>query len=356
MKILRLIQSALLALICLILSSPPSASAQGELTPPGPPAPTMKSLSQVEPRTPISSAPITISSPGSYYLVTNLTGSSGANGISISSGSVALDLNGFTLRGVPGSFDGILVTGPYTNVTVRNGSISGWGNPGCDVSQAYNSKVEHLMVSGSIYGIVAGPGSLVVQCLVQSNFFDGIYNYGPGAISGCIAHNNGGAGIRVQFCAVRDCQADGNNGDGITGVSSHFSDCHVRNNGAYGIDAGSSVVDSCFVENNVQSGINGGADCLVTRNNCRFNNSGSNTNDAGILLSGSNNRIEDNHVRVLFNQNGIRTTTNALNNVIVKNSVTSSGGANNYSLSSGNDVGPIGTATNAVSPWANISH
>lgn len=34
-----------------------SADAQGSLTPPGAPGPTMLSLSQVEPRTPISSLP-----------------------------------------------------------------------------------------------------------------------------------------------------------------------------------------------------------------------------------------------------------------------------------------------------------
>ena len=38
--------------------------AQGSLTPPGAPAPTMKTLAQIEPRMPISSAPFTISVPG----------------------------------------------------------------------------------------------------------------------------------------------------------------------------------------------------------------------------------------------------------------------------------------------------
>jgi len=329
--------------------------AQGTLTPPGPPAPTMKTLNQIEPRTPITSTPFTITGPGSYYLSTNLTGSSSSSGISISSSGVTLDLNGFTLRGVPGSLAGIYVTGAFTNVAVRNGSIVDWGNPGCDTSLAYNSELEHLTVSGNTYGILVGAASLVRNCLVQSNLFDGIYNYGPGLVSDCIAQNNGGAGIRVQFCAVRDCVAQDNGGDGVSVVSGRVAGCQVRNNRAYGIDAGSSTVDGCFTENNAQSGINAGADCMITRNHCRFNNSGNNTNDAGILLSASNNRVEDNYVRVLFNQNGIRAPNSAINNVIVKNSVTS-GGANNFSISTGNDLGPIGSATNAVSPWANISH
>ncbi len=75
-------------------------SAQGNLTPPGAPAPTMKTLDQIdaklEKRTPISSLPFTISQSGSYYLTGNLSGTSGIN---VNVGNVVIDLNGFDLRG-----------------------------------------------------------------------------------------------------------------------------------------------------------------------------------------------------------------------------------------------------------------
>jgi hypothetical protein len=75
---LTLIQRAGLLLLLSTLSPPLSTVfAQGSLTSPGAPAPTMKTLAQIEPRTPISSAPFTISVPGSYYLTTNLTFSVG---------------------------------------------------------------------------------------------------------------------------------------------------------------------------------------------------------------------------------------------------------------------------------------
>ena len=74
----------------------PSALPQGSLTPPGAPAPTMKTLNQIEPRTPISSLPFTISSSGSYYVTGNL-GITGQNGITINQDNVTLDLGGFTL-------------------------------------------------------------------------------------------------------------------------------------------------------------------------------------------------------------------------------------------------------------------
>src|SRR5713101_4560299 len=74
--------------------------AQGNLTPPGAPAPTMKSLDQIEPRTPISSLPVFIGQSGSYYLTGSFDLSSG-DGIFISANNVTIDLNGFTIR----SFD-----------------------------------------------------------------------------------------------------------------------------------------------------------------------------------------------------------------------------------------------------------
>src|SRR4030095_6606576 len=94
--------------VALSLNSQPStlnpqlstALAQGPLTPPGAAAPTMKTLDQLEPRTPISTLPFTISSPGSYYVTSNLTGVAGQHGITINADNVTLDLGGFerTLR------------------------------------------------------------------------------------------------------------------------------------------------------------------------------------------------------------------------------------------------------------------
>src|ERR1700733_5595894 len=89
---------ALLALSILNLQLS-NCFAQGSLTPPGAPAPTMLTLSQVEPRTPISTAPYFITLPGSYYLTTNLMISSGNNAIVIETNNVTIDLNGFTIFG-----------------------------------------------------------------------------------------------------------------------------------------------------------------------------------------------------------------------------------------------------------------
>ncbi|MGZ5545765.1 MAG: hypothetical protein ACXWIU_13930, partial [Limisphaerales bacterium] len=88
-----------------------STHGQGSLTPPGAPVPTMKTLSQIEPRTPIASGPFTIANSGAYYLTTNVT-IGGGNAISIGANDVWLDLNGFTISSTENpakSGNGILI-------------------------------------------------------------------------------------------------------------------------------------------------------------------------------------------------------------------------------------------------------
>lgn len=196
--------------LCLL----PSAFGQGALTPPGAPAPMMKSLDQIEARTPVDtihtpgtfSDLFTITNSGSYYLTANVAGVSGKYGIGIQSSDVTLDLNGFSVIGTSSSLEGIYVHSPgYANVTVRNGVISGWTQSGeVGIFLGQYATFEHLRVSGNYIGVLAFDGGIVRDCQVSGNQLRGIEVDGSGCLivgNNCTGNNTanstGGAGIDV---------------------------------------------------------------------------------------------------------------------------------------------------------------
>ncbi len=197
-----------------------SGFAQGSLTPPGAPAPSMKTLAQIEPRTPISSLPFLITNSGSYYVTTNLTGTSGLNGIYINANNVTLDLNGFAMLGVSGAGYAVEVNGAYNNVTVRNGAIYNWGG---GLESAYTTSrgqiIEGLKIYGSVSaGIIIQGISVIRDCVVVTNGTDGIYCGGfggGGLIVGCMASGNLGRGIYLNNGVVLDSRVEYNTGDNI---------------------------------------------------------------------------------------------------------------------------------------------
>jgi len=336
-----------------------TAFAQGSLTPPGAPAPTMKSLDEIyakigtsDPRTVVNAAntpgdsgnSFIISQPGSYYLTTNLAGVSGKNGIEIATNNVTLDLNGFVLQGVSGSQNGINFPGGLTNVTVRNGTVSGWGNIG--VCSAYGFSAANVVFE---------------RLTVSANNNNGIKNLGAGCVvRDCNSQNNSSAGIECDGGIVSGCTANNNGYTGIKMLGGTVSGCSAQNNLANGIYVASGTVSGCFVKGNHTSGIYVDAPgSEVIGNTCIGNNTANSINDAGIYINDSNNRIEDNHVTTIgpgIAGGGISVSGGSYSdNIIIKNSV-SGYGANNYLTPGSQDVGPIGTAATATSPWANISH
>ncbi len=301
-----------LALLALSTFSPQLSTcfAQGSLTPPGPPGPTMTSLSQVmttlnqnEPRTPISSAPFTITQPGSYYLTTNLNVANGDDAIEINTNGVTLDLNGFTISSTGAYGTAILlhIYNPFnignSDITISNGHITGgvtnksgvYGGPGFAIGISflqpppmwpYNVRVTGVSVSGCLNnGISLGTGnstvvesctvnniggigieassvshSTAVQCGDTAIFADTASDcygyctgYGDGLYAGTANNCSGGSagsGSGIYVDLANNCSGASGSGPGIYAGRSATS-CTGQSSSGDGLDVGE-VANNCY--------------------------------------------------------------------------------------------------------------
>lgn len=277
-----------------------SAFGQGALTPPAAPAPTMKTLDQVEPRTPISSLPFTISQPGSYYLTTNLTGVAGQHGITITGPRVTLDLMGFELRGVGGSLSGILMN-PATSPHILNGSISNWGQDGINGTNGGGGVIELLRVSANgRYGISFNSGSHIRKCIVFANGNVGIILSNDVEVDDCIASGNlhgiqAGTGSNIRRCLTVGNVSAGITGSGINGLN--IIECNSENNGVGISTLGQTIVKDSFARSNTVAGIAVGPGSTVQGCNASDNSGTGITVDLGsavqscIAVNNSSNGI-----------------------------------------------------------------
>jgi parallel beta-helix repeat protein len=332
--------------------------------PPGPIGPTMKTLSEVEPRTPVQALPGSITAQhviiesGSYYLTDSVSGVEGKNGIEIVASGVTLDLRGLELVGVTGSLDGIHAHAG-SNISIRNGTVRNWGADGVNASAACNSQAEGLrLANNGAMGLSVGSGSVVRNCTAVGNNAHGIFTGFGCTVSTCTASDNVGSGIAtaisatVTGCTIHHCTARGNSGSGIdAGEGSTVSDCTASLNGTNGIHASvGCTVHACTATLNGISGIEVGYRCRVVGNEVSNQLTG-----AGILVTeGSNNRIEGNHAA--GNQTGVLVT--GTDNLIIQNSA--SDNANNYNIATGNHYGQIVSSPGAgftnSNPWANFAY
>jgi len=266
--------------------------AQGPLTPPGAPTPTFKTLSQIEPRLPISSLPVTISVPGSYYVTTNLTQTNTADGIVLAADDITLDLCGFTLRGLNNSGNGIVTSGTRANLVIRNGTVRNWFNGINCTSSGGPFRFEQLQVlNNTTNGLVSGGEAIIDRCYIFSN-------------------------------------------------------------GGHGIIAGNppSIIRDCVVSRNTLDGIRIGATVTVVRNVVYGTGSGGGSTNALIRATGNRNRIEDNSLA--SHDNGVIVI--APLNFVFRNSAANV--TTPFNIAAGNAVGPTFTSSGVVTnhPWANM--
>jgi hypothetical protein len=217
-----------------------SSFAQGSLTPPGAPTATMRSLDQIynrgDARTPITNASsiVTLSAPGSYYLTTNLTVSSG-NGININTSGVTLDLNGWTIKSTAASAtgNGIQLNSGLQNITITSGFIQGGvTNDGANVfsGPGFGNGITFLSTSPRNIRV---SGITVLGCLtngINLNFGDATM------VESCCVHTIGKQGISastVRSCVATECGTFGINADQVSDSRGES----VATNSSAGIEA-----------------------------------------------------------------------------------------------------------------------
>jgi parallel beta-helix repeat protein len=384
----------------------------GPLTPPaGPVGSTYKTLTEVEPRIAVQSltgfaqAQYLINQPGSYYLTGPITGVSGKKGIWVNAPNVTIDLCGFAMDGAGVGDDAIYADSNYSGLTVRNGVISNWVKEGVDYWSNFGTRLEGLQVRASVagWGLVAGPGSTVVNCIVQSSGA-GIVANSNCSILDCMVEGNPGGGIYVgdgctlarctsvggttfpapgfstgAGCTLDSCTARGNNGYGIdAGDDCVLTGCTVtansqgirvnsggavrgctstRNTAGHGIHStiGGTTIQGCTASFNGADGIRVAANCFVLNNTCNSNGAQVGTGGSGIFTAGNSNRIDSN----VTNFNFFGVALNGAGNLMVRNLAT--GNTNGpYQLIAGNRWAQVinNPAAGFVStdPWSNIQY
>ncbi len=254
-----------LAAFALALVSAAALHGQGALTPPGAPAPTMKTLAQVEPRVPVDAIntpgdaqnAFIITQPGSYYLTSDVVASGGSSGIwvnVVNTRGVTIDLNGFAVVGAgqdsDGNATGIVSGSEATPVNLSGGRVVGWSGRGVFI--AGPARVHDLLVAdcGSsgieVYGGTYSETddarvSIIERCEVRN-----VRRYGIGAFSS-----------RVHECRVSRVRSQ--EASEAVGISANqVTNSRVINVASPGSAIASGifaeVVSDCVVENVVGGG------------------------------------------------------------------------------------------------------
>ena len=277
-------------LLSALVLRPSTSSAQGPLNPPGPPAPGMKSLDQIEPRTNLQANPapagvdttntdyhFIINQSGSYYLSANLSVSK-THGIQINVPGVTLALNGFQVaRGHTSGGHGLEIVPTAHRTTVQNGTIRGFAygirsmQGGSDFANA--CAFRELAVSGCTeIAIYAGEGAVLESCRVHGNTgSSGIFTIYGSSLTNCTASNN-----TLTNAAIR------------AGSGSTLSNCLAyRNTATYGIYAGtaSTLINCTALSNTVDYGIFTFGSSALTNCATTYNVSSA-THSAGIRTDG----------------------------------------------------------------------
>jgi hypothetical protein len=244
----------------------------GDLTPPGPPAPTK--------RTPIRTIPYTIDQPGSYYLTKDLgPADPDTDGIMITADNVTLDLSGFSLVGAGRAVGttGIGVHAPASarqNIAVFNGTVRNWRGEGVGIDGSMHVVRDIRAHSNGGYGIATSAASLVSRNVCYDNDGYGISVGINSKVLDNVCYGNGQYGISAhEGSTVADncCHSNGSSGIRAVMTGSTVVNNSCYGNGSQGIDASNAVVADNTCRNNTAEGIRAGDGATIKGNECSGN-------------------------------------------------------------------------------------
>jgi hypothetical protein len=347
---------------------------------------TGKTLTEVEPRTAISAtntpgnpaALYVISQPGSYYLTGDVTGVAGKTGIVITVSNVRIDLNGFNLKGVPGSLNGVYHQGTSpSNAEIINGSIINWGQSGVKFDQqpVTGARFRNVRVADNgLYGITTSSSARIEQCVAASNGNTGFQFGSNSIVTDCQATSNGGHGFDgLSGVNLDRCTANGNTGSGIRlGMNSTVTNCLAGSNTANGLDLlWGCRASRCTANNNSSYGVFMAGGCALTESTA-VQNATSGVRITGTLSTVSRCTFEGVSgfpVITLDPVNSVRIADNCINagtyavsgtsvaNALVTGNQCTSQTSGAFNLAASAQVGATVTAAGsigAVSPFANF--
>jgi len=297
----------------------------------------------------IATLPFTISSPGSYIVVKDLSISNpDVNGINIQVSNVTIDLNGHTLTGAGKEVGtigcGIAILGSLMNITVKNGTIREWRGDGINATYARNCRFINLQCyRNGGHGIASGNSSLVTNCCCFYNGGNGIFADDGSIVINNTATSNTAYGIWAEDTSTIEENTCSHNGSG--GIRAGAGCTVVRNSTIINYGTGIKTTNGSLIKENVcysnkSDGIKSISECFIMGNYC--SKSGFEGDGAGIHTTSYDNNIEFN--MVIENDRGIQVDHSG--NYI----------ASNYASDNGTDYVIVSGNTEGTGDLANVSY
>jgi parallel beta-helix repeat protein len=185
--------------------------------------------------------PYQIKASGSYRLTSDLTVPASTDGIDVTVSNVTVDLNGFTITGPGGSSTPSGISAFDSDVTVENGTVTGFG-AGVGVGSFGIVRNVHADVNGT--GINVSSNTVVEGCTANNSFNAG--GQGVNCIAACVISGNivNGNPFGI-FCTGNGCVISGNTAinNKDNAIDCNGSGCLISGNTILGNLVGIKAID-----------------------------------------------------------------------------------------------------------------